>query len=289
MVKGIIVITGVGSRPAQRIFPNSQKDALFDCYYGKYKHNASSAAARLLLENDYHVVAISGCKHCLARLKELCGEKNISYHHMDVADEPDIDPLIKTTTELKAKLDVPVHIMHYGSVTEINIKETKGNVFVHTWDLPGKYAGELVHKNVAAMYRLLQGLKPLLKEQKQTKVIIMSSLAGVRTGPFCGLDGIQKAAVHAMSRTLAHDLTKEGIYVTEIMPGTTDTGWYDQDVVLEAKLKREASFGYSRTEQDLPLISAQRIAETILFILETNAHIREISLIPFGQFPHTAA
>jgi hypothetical protein len=42
-------------------------------------------------------------------------------------------------------------------------------------------------------------------------------------------------------------------------------------------------------ENNFPVLSAERVGEAAVFALESNTHVREISLMPYGQYPHLGA
>jgi len=288
-MKGIVVITGIGTRTARKKFKNSQKDATITTGDIEYKINAAAAAAIELNRNGYYVVMLDKCGHCGERIKPHLKESTYSAKNIDLLDKQQVDELAKFIEGLKEKLKLDVHLVHYGSVTATKMKLPRDTIFLSPWETPGEEVGTIMQANIAAFYNILQSFKKILQNQHKTKIIIISALAAIRTGHHFGLDAIQKGAVHSMARTLALDLHKENIFVTEIMPGTTDTGYYDLEQNLKEKINRGKTFGYEWDESTAPFLSAMRVGETVRFVLDTDAHIREISLIPYGQHPHLGA
>lgn len=70
---------------------------------------------------------------------------------------------------------------------------------------------------------------PYLKKGKNTSIINYTSIAGWNAGgPGAGIYGTSKAAVHAMTRALAKDLSEYGIRVNAVSPGTIDTDFHKQ-------------------------------------------------------------
>ena len=178
-----------------------------------------------------------------------------------------------------------LHIVHYWSATNTTSKKLD-TIFLDPRHTPWDIIWEIVNNNIATLYNLIQNLRYIVHKQSITKILIISSVAALRTWKNFWLDAIQKWAVHAMARSLAIDLTKEWIYITEIMPWTTDSWYYDSPATVYAKIERWREFGYIYAFDNFPLLAPMRVAETVRFVINTPAHFREISLIPYGQHPH---
>lgn len=67
-----------------------------------------------------------------------------------------------------------------------------------------------------------------------------------------------------MARSLALDLTPENIFITEIMPGITDTGFYDNPKTLKYIKHASKELGYDYTDATFPVFSAERAGEAVV-------------------------
>lgn len=287
--KGIVLISGIGTRELKKEFKNAGTDGIIEFEGKRYKINAAAATALKLSKENYFVYTVDKCGNCIRRLSSKMQEGTFQAKKADLLDKDSAREIAQEIENLKEKLRTDVHYIHYGSVSATKVEIPNNSLFLDSWQTPGEASGELVQANIAVFYNVLQSLKEVFNSQEKTKIIIISSLAAIRAGSYFGLDAIQKGAVHSMARTAAIELAKENIFVTEIMPGTTDTGYYDNEFNLSQKIKRAKDFGYELDEKEIPIFSSMRVAETVHFCLETPAHIREISLIPFGQHPHLGA
>jgi NAD(P)-dependent dehydrogenase (short-subunit alcohol dehydrogenase family) len=63
----------------------------------------------------------------------------------------------------------------------------------------------------------------LVKEQRPGSIVSISSISGMNTAPFHVAYGTAKAAVVAMTRTMALELATAGIRVNAVAPGITAT------------------------------------------------------------------
>jgi hypothetical protein len=88
---------------------------------------------------------------------------------------------------------------------------------------------------------------------------------------------------------MALELTPEKIYITEIMPGSTDGGYYDNDATLEISLEHSSGIGYSYSPETKPMFTADQIGDAVRYVIDARCNVRELVLIPYGQYPHLGA
>ncbi|HYM65255.1 MAG TPA: SDR family NAD(P)-dependent oxidoreductase [Candidatus Sulfotelmatobacter sp.] len=288
-MKGIVIVTGANFRESKRLFKNTDKSLLVEHEGKRLKLNAGAATAIVLNQADYLVYMTGASLENLEIIgKQLKGE--FYFKEVDLLDKNAVKKLAESIKNLKDKTGLDVHIVHYGGASETNVPLPRNTIYLDPWETPSEAISPMIDYNCVTWLNLMQALKEVTSTQKITKNIVISAVAAIRTGRFFLLDAIQKGAVHSMARTLAIDLTKENMFITEIMPGITDTGFYDTDETLDATMQISKEYGYEYpSRDDLPVFPAQRIADSIKFVLDTPAHIREISLIPFGQYPQLGA
>lgn len=286
--KEIVIVTGANFRESKRIFKNTDKSLIVE-HEGKIlKFNAGAATAIVLNQADYLVYMTGASLENLETIaKQLKGE--FYFEEIDLLDKKAVKKLADNIKKLKERTGLDVHIVHYGGASETKVSLPRDTIYLDPWETPSEAISPMIDYNCVTWLNLMQALRSITKNQKITKNIVISAVAAIRTGRFFLLDAIQKGAVHSMARTLAIDLTRENMFITEIMPGITDTGFYDTDETLKATLQISKEYGYEYEKENLPVFPAQRIADSIKFVLDTPAHIREISLIPFGQYPHLGA
>jgi NAD(P)-dependent dehydrogenase (short-subunit alcohol dehydrogenase family) len=83
---------------------------------------------------------------------------------------------------------------------------------------------ELFHQNLETMFFMSQAVARELRSQKLPGSIVgVSSISGMNTAPFHIAYGTAKAAIVAVTRTLAVELALDNIRVNTVAPGTTIT------------------------------------------------------------------
>jgi NAD(P)-dependent dehydrogenase (short-subunit alcohol dehydrogenase family) len=84
--------------------------------------------------------------------------------------------------------------------------------------------------NVFGMVAMSQAVIPSMKAKGTGRIINMSSIAGVLSGPMTAPYAMTKHAVEAFSTALRDELAPYGIDVTKLNPGPYDTGFNDDMV-----------------------------------------------------------
>ncbi len=292
-MKGIVLVTGVGMKEAKYEFtaPDAAKIVSGHTPGKKAKINAPAATAIELNNSDYYVYMVGECKNCLGRISEMFKNDEFSFKEANLVKKSDAEIVADELKSLKEKMNLPVHIVHYGGMsgTASGITLDKETVALDPWEVPSEAIGPYVDANCASFLNIFQRLRKTFSSQEITKIVFISAISAIRTKRLHTLDAIQKSAIHAMARSLALDLTKERIYVTEVMPGITDTGFYDDDETFKAMKLASEELGYAYDRDSFPLFSPKRVGETVNFVLGFKGHIREISMVPYGQYPHLGA
>lgn len=286
--RAIVIVTGVGVKEAKKSFRSSDPSTQLEWGGRKFKINAAAGAA-LVLAKAGHLVWMTGYdQDALDHLKKLMGD-NHRATQLDLFDKEAVQNFANNIFELKREIELDVHLVHYGGASDTKVKLPGNSVFLTPWETPSEAVEPIVGNAVVTWFNMLQALQPLFAKQEASKVILISAITAIRTKRLHALDAIQKGAVHAMARSLALDLTPEKIYVTEIMPGMTDTGFYDTEKTLDNILLAAHELGYDYDRDSLPLMPSERVGDAVLFALESPTHVREISLMPCGQYPHLGA
>ena len=138
-------------------------------------------------------------------------------HQLDVTDQLSIDRLLRDVTADIGQLDVLVNnagilydTWQQGLTADLNV--------VHT----------ALETNLFGAWRMCQTFLPLLRKSHAGRIINVSSESGSLTNMGGGTPAysVSKAALNALTRVLAAELSETGILVNAICPGwvATDMG-----------------------------------------------------------------
>ncbi len=95
-------------------------------------------------------------------------------------------------------------------------------------DVPVDRVRHLFEVNVFGTLAITQAVLPQMVARGSGRIIIMSSVAGVMSGPSFGPYSMTKHALEAMGKALRAEIAGQGIDVTLINPGPYNTGFNDR-------------------------------------------------------------
>lgn len=84
--------------------------------------------------------------------------------------------------------------------------------------------------NVFGTLRVTQAVAPGMQERGRGRIIIVSSIAGLFSGPLSGPYAMTKHALEAMTKSLSAEMEPYGVEVCKLNPGPYATGFNDQMV-----------------------------------------------------------
>lgn len=113
-------------------------------------------------------------------------------------------------------------------------------------DLPAEEFRRLLDTDVTTAFTLVRACLPLLRRAPAARVVLLSSVAGLRGRPMAAHLCAAKAAVHGLTLGLAAELGGEGIGVNTVAPGPI------------------ARPGVPHPPTPIPLTTPERVAEAVL-------------------------
>jgi hypothetical protein len=94
-------------------------------------------------------------------------------------------------------------------------------------DIPGENMRRQFEVNIIGPVLLTQGIARKMIKRRSGKIIFMSSVVGILSGPFVGIYGASKHALEAIADTMSMELQEFGVQVAVINPGPYLTGFND--------------------------------------------------------------
>lgn len=176
-------------------------------------------------------------------------------HGYDVvltADEPQVHTTATqagregiTVTSIEADLSTPkgVESLHQhvveqpGRVTAVALNAGMG---VHgRFDRTGLDDDlRLVDLNVRSVVHLAKLVIPGMVDRGHGRVLFTASIAGRAPGPFHATYAASKAFVHSFAEALRYELKDTGVSVTSLLPGPTDTAFFERAHMQETRIAR---------------------------------------------------
>jgi len=172
------------------------------------------AAAFALAEAGAHVIAVArtvgGLEELDDEIKKIGGTATLV--PLDLKDYAGIDRMGAAIFERWGKLDALLgNAGILGALTPLTHLQPK------VWD-------DLIAINLTANWRLIRSLDPLLRLSDAGRALFVSSAAAHYNRPFWGGYAVSKAALEAMVKTYAGELTGTTVKANLLNPGPTRTG-----------------------------------------------------------------
>ncbi len=189
--------------------------------------NGRAAAVLYAREGARVLVADRDLRAAEETVEEICDGGGVAYAcRADVTSESDCAALARTAAE---RLDT-VNILH-NNVGVVSTKRTE--------DLPVAEWQRVVDINLTGMWQTTKFFLPLLRDSGNGVVINISSLAGLMAGGQAIAYSTSKAAVNALTRSLALEYAPQHVRVNCIAPGMVDTPLGVDDVVRATGQSRD--------------------------------------------------
>ena len=94
----------------------------------------------------------------------------------------------------------------------------------------------MIDTNVTGTAYLLHEAVPAMRDRGQGKILITGSIAGLMPGSFQAVYNGTKAFLDSFSWALRNELKDTGVTVTCLMPGATDTEFFERADMLDTKV-----------------------------------------------------
>lgn len=116
----------------------------------------------------------------------------------------------------------------------VNAGVGAGGAFVGGTSLEDHLA--VVDLNVRSSVHLAYRLLPPMAARGAGRVLFTSSIAATAPGPFQSVYNASKAFIKSFAEALREELRDTGVSVTTLMPGPTDTEFFDRADMLDTKI-----------------------------------------------------
>jgi uncharacterized protein len=119
----------------------------------------------------------------------------------------------------------------------INAGVGAGGEFVEGTDLDDELT--LVNLNVVSTVHLAKRVLPDMVERGQGRVLFTSSIASMMPSTYQAVYGASKSFVQSFSEALREELKDTGVTVTALMPGPTETEFFERADMLDTSVGSE--------------------------------------------------
>jgi len=292
------IIAGVGYKEAQRIFRQGETCEIVEIEGKKYKINTGAATAKLIAKKGGKVIMLARNEKALYQIREYilqetnCSPDLVTYRVLDILDEQKIKEFTHYLSQNEKR---PIWLVYSIGLGAQAYSLQGDNPYLPFTDIPPEIVVKEFEVPVKGLLLLTQNLLPIFTKQEETRIVVVTSMSGIRPYMYGYSHASAKAGIHHAVRSLALEMSYRygNIYVSEVLPGIIDTGLYDSANVIKAVQEIGETFGFfgekKYNEDNFPLMPPSAVAEAIALVLESDAHILSINMVARGQFVNQGA
>lgn len=182
----------------------------------------------------------------------------------DVTRREDMAALVAHAVDRFGKIDVLINNAGVMPISRLDVLDIDG------WD-------RTIDTNIKGVLYAIAAALPLMKAQRSGHIISLSSVAGHRVNAGAAVYAATKHAVRVISESLRQEVTRDGIRVTIISPGATETELFDKitDPATQERLAGAAAMA----------LPADTVARALAYAIgePADVDINEILIRPQAQ------
>jgi len=97
----------------------------------------------------------------------------------------------------------------------------------------------IIQLNIASLVTLTKFFGRDMVSRGSGKILNLASIAGKAPGPYQAVYHATKAFVHSFNEAIRNELKDSGVSVTSLLPGATDTDFFNKADMLDSKIVKE--------------------------------------------------
>ncbi len=192
----------------------------------------------------------------------------------DVADEAAVPALLDVVEQQFGRLDALVN--NAGTTISTPPADLDG-LSMADWD-------RVFAVNVRGMFQVTRAAVPLLRRSAEAAVVNTASIVGLRPGPQPFPYAASKAAVVALTKTLAGRLGPEGIRVNAVAPGWMVGEWMEDQLGADYDRLMDRRAGLTPLRR---CVTADDVAKTVVSLITSNPFVTGEIVVIDGGFSAT--
>jgi len=181
--------------------------------------------AKILAEEGFDLLIAAEDAELTTALEELKGSgANVEAHRVDLATEAGVIELYR-------------HIQNAGRAVDVlalNAGIGAGGAFATETELADEL--KLIDLNVRSTVHLCKLVVADMVERDEGRILFTSSIASTMPGPFQAVYNASKSFVQSFALAIRNELKDTGISVTSLMPGATETEFFERAEMEDTKV-----------------------------------------------------
>jgi NAD(P)-dependent dehydrogenase (short-subunit alcohol dehydrogenase family) len=180
------------------------------------------ATAVRLYARGWHVVAAmrtpgTGLERLRAATGAATDDARLTAVRLDLEDASSI---VSAAKDIIDGVGAPHVVVHNAAFVAVGFVE----------ELPPSVTEQIIATNVVGPIRLTRELLPAMRHAGRGRIVVVSSVGGIRGMPAISIYSASKGAIERWAEALAHEIAPFGLGVTVLSAGTFRTDVYDRAV-----------------------------------------------------------
>ena len=231
------------------------------------------ALAEIFAKNGYALILIARSEAALLQLQQELKNKyqsSVKVIAADLAEATAIDRIMDAIQEEAKNVEILINNAGYGILKKLT-------------DIPQVDVVGMLDVNIRALTQLTYRLLPFMVAKKSGKIMNVASTAAFAPGPYMSIYYATKAYVLRFSEGIREEFSEDGVHVSILCPGVTETEFQKRAGMEEFIFKNKKM---------LQAMSAQQVADIAYQGLMNNKRMivpgAMNKLMRFGMwlFPH---
>ena len=284
-----IIVTGCGYTQLKTTFTsitdNSVTHDPIEVGGQIFKMNMGAAAAQAFALQGATVHMVSRTEEKLKAIKShiasqtQCQEK-IEFSLVDLMDEASVE---KWTAALPGNL--PLYWFHVVGQSAGSYKPI-GNRWLPFEQLTLEHFSTEVLPFWATTMYIAKHLWSRFEKQKETRIVLISSMSAVRSYTTGASHCAAEAAMDKLANVLMLEGYKKNIFVTTLRAGAIDTGTYETEEVQNSIVAVSDQYDGRWRDEKITLAPPSSIGSLAACAFTIPAHVTSMNIVSQGQWPH---
>ncbi len=187
--------------------------------------------ARLFAKDGYQLVLVA-----------RDGEKlNRAAHELRQAHGVTVHTIAKDLMQREAPSEVYQEVLAKGIAVEVLVNDAGQGVYGKFVDNEIQDELDIIQLNICATMILTKYFLKDMLQQNKGRILNVGSIAGEMPGPWQAVYHGTKAFIHSWSEGLRNELQDSAITLTILVPGATDTAFFDKAGMKGSKIYQESN------------------------------------------------
>lgn len=186
--------------------------------------------AKLFAKDGYNLIIAARGQEGLDKAAAELKQQNI-----------DVITIAKDLFERNGAAELYQEVMSRGIEIEVLVNNAGQGQYGEFVDTDIDRELDIIQLNIASLVVLTKHFLKDMVARGSGKILNLSSIAGKTPGPYQSIYHGTKAFVQSFTEAIRSEVKDKGVVVTALLPGVTDTDFFNKADMLDAKIIKEGS------------------------------------------------